>query len=106
MPKNMTFDYFESHATPVKKMPPGLEHSIIYQALAMCGEAGEAGNVVKKMARDGGKVELDEKFLEECGDTLFYMRLALLLRGFTLEDAAKRLLRKLDEQREEMSHDG
>lgn len=90
----LTFAEFHKWALPVKKEPDN--NGVLYQSNAMCGEAGEVANVVKKMERDGCTLELDAKMVKECGDVLFYMRQLLERRGFTMQDAAEALLHKLD----------
>lgn len=89
----ITFADFHEQALPVKREPE--DNGILYQSNAMCGEAGEVANIVKKLVRDGPSTELDYKMLSECGDVLFYMRQLLERKGFTMEDAALKLLEKL-----------
>lgn len=66
---------------------------------AMCGEAGEAANVVKKLRRlEGGykdyrplvKEELLEKLGDELADTFLYMNLLASKYGVDLPDAIAR----------------
>jgi hypothetical protein len=102
--KRITFASFQADAKPVKAYPP----NPLYAALALGGEAGELLNVRKKIERDepdrkprqlGPLPRLDLDLLSEAGDILFYLRLALLERGFTLEDAAAACLEKLQQKR-------
>lgn len=98
----LTIAEFHDSIRPVKGEPDLDEGGmLLYQSNAMCGEAGEVANNVKKIVRDG--LDLDDEVLIECGDVLFYMSRLLKRRGFTLEDAAQALLDKLDSQRRELA---
>ena len=69
------------------------EHSILYPALGLAGEAGEVSNKVKKMLRDGN---FDKQGIAaEIGDVLWY--LAALSRDLNIElhDLAMQNLEKL-----------
>jgi NTP pyrophosphatase (non-canonical NTP hydrolase) len=69
------------------------EHSILYPALGLAGEAGEVANKVKKMLRDGN---FDRQAIAaEVGDVLWYI--AALSRDLNLEmqDLAMKNLEKL-----------
>jgi NTP pyrophosphatase (non-canonical NTP hydrolase) len=93
----LSFAEFQDRATPRKHLPSGL----LFPAVGLGGEAGEVLNEVKKIVRDEDAVWFvprihDDALLEEAGDVLFYLRLVLLERGLTVEDAARTLLRKLE----------
>lgn len=103
---DMTFSDFQKQAVPVIAMPA----NDLYPTIALGGEVGELLNVRKKIERDEperkpGKLgpipQLDLDFLDEAGDVLFYLRMALLERGFKLEDAAEACIEKLDQKRRE-----
>jgi len=69
------------------------QHSIIYPALGLSGEAGDVANKVKKILRDG---KMDKTALAaEVGDCLWYI--AALCRDLNLDmgDLAKANLEKL-----------
>ena len=69
------------------------EHSILYPALGLAGEAGEVANKVKKMLRDGN---VDRPSIAaEVGDVLWYI--AALSRDLNLDmqDLAMKNLEKL-----------
>ncbi|EIW19943.1 MazG nucleotide pyrophosphohydrolase domain-containing protein [Pelosinus fermentans] len=58
-------------------------------AIGAAGEAGELAELIKKHRYQGH--ELDRaKWLEEAGDTLFYLTLGLVEQGYTLEDCITR----------------
>lgn len=66
------------YQTAVEKYRPWLvklpEDSLVWSALALAGEAGEAVEVVKKIARDDNGVVSEEartKLLHELGDVLW-----------------------------------
>lgn len=65
-----------------------------YAALAMVSESGEAGDAVKKVLRGD---DIDSKvILNECGDVLYYMTKLLNLVGYTIDDAIKANIEKLN----------
>lgn len=69
------------------------EHSILYPALGLAGEAGEVANKVKKMLRDG---TFDRQAIAaEIGDVLWYI--AALSRDLNIDmhDLAMNNLEKL-----------
>lgn len=99
----MNFVAFETKIGPVKGEPPlSGDAMLLYQANALAGEAGEVCDAVKKIVRDGAS---DAEVLAECGDVLFYMRRLLVLRGYSIEDAAEALLLKLERQRRELAEE-
>lgn len=101
----LTIFEFHNSINPVKGEPDLDEGGmLLYQSNALCGEAGEVANNVKKIVRDGR--DLDGEVVIECGDVLFYMSRLLKMRGFTLEDAAQALLDKLEAQRREGTWSG
>lgn len=54
-------------------------------AIGAAGEAGELAELVKKHRYQGHELNT-AKWLEEAGDTLYYITLGLIEHGFTLED--------------------
>lgn len=71
----------------------------VYPAMAMCGEAGEAAEKVKKAWRD--ETPLDrEAFGKELGDVLWYIAAAARDVGLTLEDVARLNVEKLRSRRD------
>lgn len=107
----LTFHKVQRHAVPTIKLPD----NPLYAGLALAGEVGEMLNIRKKIERDEGGRERtrmgkipdrDMEFLEEAGDVIFYLRLSLLERGFTLEDAGLTLLDKLDRMKREGEESG
>src|SRR5688572_25449595 len=72
--------------------------ALVYLTLGLNGEAGEAGEVIKKMLRDSGGVltpEIALKFKKELGDVLWYLARVTEVAGFTLEEIAEGNLEKL-----------
>lgn len=59
---------------------------LLYAGVSMAFEAGEAGDVIKKIARGDTNVSSVE-FVLEAGDSLYYMTKALSMLGYTLDDA-------------------
>jgi NTP pyrophosphatase (non-canonical NTP hydrolase) len=69
----------------------------IYCALALCGEAGEFAEHVKKAWRDEGGItpERHQKLVKELGDVLWYVAAAARDLGVNLEDVAQINLDKI-----------
>lgn len=98
----MTFDYFQREATPVKDQVD----NPLFAYVGLGGEVGELLNIRKKMERPYGYTsQAVTELVEEAGDTLFYLRLALEKEGRTLEEAAAVLLDKLRKQKAEIESD-
>lgn len=88
----LDFEEFDQLCQPVKTVG---RNDILFWAVGLGGESGEALNLIKKMERDGNSEDLDQQLLTECGDILFYLKQVLKVRGFKVEDAAKACLIKL-----------
>ena len=89
--KEMGLNAYQKAAAKTAIYKP--EHSILYPALGLAGEAGEVANKVKKMLRDGN---FDRQAIAaEVGDVLWYI--AALSRDLNLEmhDLAMKNLEKL-----------
>jgi NTP pyrophosphatase (non-canonical NTP hydrolase) len=89
--KDMTLSFYQKAAAVTAIYDT--QHSIIYPALGLSGEAGEVANKVKKILRDG---KMDKTALAaEVGDCLWYI--AALCRDLNLDmgDLAKANLEKL-----------
>lgn len=74
-----------------------VDRALEYTTIAMCGEAGEFANVVKKVIRDNkGITDKRQDQLElELGDTLWYVSQAARAIGCDLQYIADRNLTKL-----------
>jgi len=69
------------------------EHSILYPALGLAGEAGEVANKVKKMLRDG---DFDRQAISaEIGDVLWYIAALSRDLNINMHDLAMKNLEKL-----------
>lgn len=69
------------------------EHSILYPALGLAGEAGEVANKVKKMLRDGTFDRSD--IAAEVGDVLWYIAALSRDLNLNMHDLAMGNLEKL-----------
>ena len=77
---------------------PGLGESLAYPALGLCGEAGEAAEIVKKALRDeGGALTAAgrDKLAHELGDVLWYLAQLATEAGLDLDGVAMANLEKL-----------
>lgn len=70
----------------------------IYPAMAMCGEAGEFAEKVKKAWRNETPLDLHDA-AKELGDVLWYIAAAARDLGFTLEEVAALNIEKLHSRR-------
>ena len=98
----LTLDELQERAVPRRGV---YDDSLLFWSVGLGGESGEVLNVVKKIYRDAppvveqdvlGTMSMNDKLVEEAGDVLFYLRQVLAKRGYTLEDAGRGLLDKLD----------
>ena len=77
---------------------PGLGESLAYPALGLCGEAGEAAELVKKALRDdAGRLTLERRAAleQELGDVLWYLAQLATEAGLDLGRIAAANLDKL-----------
>lgn len=72
----MLFNHYQEHTRNTAIYPDagkGTIPAISYVALGLAGEAGEIANKVKKLSRDGDKLELRDQIRAEIGDCLWYL---------------------------------
>lgn len=69
-------------------------NGLVYTVLALCGEAGELANVLKKALRKGAEPDR-EKMTDELGDVLWYTSAVAAELGHELNTVAKFNLEKL-----------
>ena len=77
---------------------PGLGESLAYPALGLCGEAGEAAEIVKKALRDESgalSAERRDRLAQELGDVLWYLAQLATEAGLDLGTVATANLEKL-----------
>jgi NTP pyrophosphatase (non-canonical NTP hydrolase) len=82
---------------------PGAGADLVYPALGLCGEAGEAAEKVKKAIRDDAGVltqERREALGAELGDVLWYLAQLATEAGLDLDELAEANLEKLRSRRE------
>lgn len=75
----------------------GSPMALVYTALGLTGEAGEASEKVKKLIRDG---KFDKSLtLKELGDVLWYLTAMTREMGYELSDVAEvNIVKLLDRQ--------
>lgn len=67
-------------------------NELSYPAMGLCEEAGEFAGKVKKMLRDNdGKItdEIKKAMVKELGDVFFYLSMAVIKLGSSLDEAAQ-----------------
>lgn len=90
--------------------PPGKEWSLLEWAGAMCGEAGEAANVAKKVRRiemgmkskrpdeQDRETVIRTKLAKEIGDTYLYLDLLASNAGLRIEDCIRQAFNQTSEE--------
>jgi len=82
--------------------------NVIYPTLGLVGEAGEIANKLKKIIRSGQILtpENIQPLLHEIGDVLWYTVALANELGYTLEDAARMNIEKLQSRLKRGTIDG
>lgn len=97
MKNTWSLDEFQGHALETAVYPE--EYRVIYPALGLAGEAGEAADKVKKILRgDDGGVWTEEKkraVALECGDVLWYVATLAWDLGYSLQEIGEMNYEKL-----------
>lgn len=97
--QGMTLDGYQEAAArtggrDLAGTPEAIRKGLSCAGLGLCGEAGEAADIIKKFLHHG--VPLDEEGLhKELGDTLWYLAHACNVLGWSLESIAESNLAKL-----------
>ena len=84
---------------PIEGQPPGYDWSLSQWSNAVCGELGEAANIVKKIER--GDMTLDEAradLADELCDVLTYLDILAHRAGIDLSDATIRKWNRVSER--------
>lgn len=101
------FSEYQRFAESTAIYPP--ERGLFYTALGLCGESGEAAEVVKKLFRDDDGVgdipdftpERQERLKGELGDVLWYLANLAREAKLDLADVAEYNVVKLTRRQEE-----
>jgi NTP pyrophosphatase (non-canonical NTP hydrolase) len=74
------------------------ESGLIYTTVALCGEAGEVADKVKKIMRGDKKLNITTKadLMLELGDCLWYIAAMAKELGYSLDKVAQTNLQKLN----------
>ena len=67
----------------------------LHPLIALAGEAGELLNLWKKDAYKPGFDAIDDQFIEELGDCLYYLAILAYQFGLTLDELSQRNCEKL-----------
>ncbi len=101
MNKNLTFEEFRTK----NKLRDSQRSNIIENwsetdlTCALCGEAGELANFVKKRRRKNYPEKLHKKSIQkEIGDVITYLDLLATKYGFTLEECLKDKFNEVSER--------
>lgn len=91
----MNLSQFQDHARSTAHYPD--EYKVVYPVLALCGEAGESANIVKKAIRAGKPLTPEQKsdLIDELGDCLWYIAAAASDLEIDLAEVAWRNQHKL-----------
>lgn len=98
---NMTVNDYQKAAMSTAIYPKDSE--VAYLALAMCGEAGELADKVKKVIRDHNGVYADDlrrAIAEELGDVMWYAANLADAIGYDLEGVCKMNIEKIESRRQ------
>lgn len=84
----MTLEEYERFVKATARPKKNQDHAnlVAYAALGLCGEAGEAAELVKKSMRADAPMLDKVKLALELGDPIWYAVQLALLHGLTLED--------------------
>ena len=103
----MHLNDYQDKATEVSTHPLGGPRTCLeYGSLALCGEAGELANLIKKHWRDaevtGTAVTLEQRdqIIDELGDVLWYVAFVATVLGVDLANVAYVNIAKLVERKE------
>lgn len=100
----MDFNVYQNRAMALAQYPQ-LGANILYPAMGLAGEAGEAIDKVKKIWRNQGltsaagySAEQRKELAKEIGDVLWYISATAFEMGYSLEDIAQMNLAKLEDR--------
>lgn len=93
----MSFNKYQHDASRTRSKSNMRNFELSNYALGLVCEAGEAGDIIKKVVYHGH--DLDEQELKkELGDVLWYLSNICNVLGYSLEDIAKMNMEKLKER--------
>ena len=95
----MTFNNYQTNASRTAFYPRVFKNQgLYYTGLGLAGEAGEVANKIKKVMRDNSGNLTDEVksvIADELGDVLWYCAGIADELGISLDDVAKKNIKKL-----------
>lgn len=92
----MTLNEYQLQASSTAIYPSSM--LIVYPTLGLCGETGEVADKIKKVYRDKGgdfSKEDTEEIVKELGDVLWYIANLSQDLGVSLEEIAKKNIKKI-----------
>lgn len=92
--KELTFNEYQRLAMRTINKDLSPDQNLMNAMLGLAGETGECCDLVKKNHFQDGR-DIDEKLFDELGDIQWYVMLAALSKGWTLEDIAAYNIEKL-----------
>lgn len=93
----MTFDEYQKAAYRTKRPDQSHRDDLLNFALGLTGEAGEAGDYIKKVIFHGHEMD-PEVLKKELGDVLWYVAGLATTVGLRLEDIAEGNIAKLKQR--------
>lgn len=95
-------EYAMNFALYPRKQTKPKNDPLIYTVLALCGEAGELANKLKKILRDDRAVTKEDQaiLMDELSDVFWYVASTATELGYTLQEVAAFNLEKLQKRRE------
>ncbi len=95
----MDFAEYQKGAKSTAVYPKRLDGGVYYPALGLAGEVGELLNKIKKTARDGKELDIED-IRGELGDVLWYVSQIAEEIGISMEDIAAHNIEKLRSRKE------
>lgn len=90
----MNFDTYQGLAQRTANKSLSVKEKVLNGVMGMCGESGEAIDIVKKHAAQGHELDVGH-LIEEAGDCLWYIAELCSALGVSMDDVANINIEKL-----------